>query len=243
MARKKNKGRQKVEMVKMQNDSNLQVTFSKRRSGLFKKASELCTLCGAEAALVVFSPGNKVFSFGHPGVETLIDRFVSRSAPESSSTMQLIEAHRNANVRELNMQLTQVMNQLEAERKRAEDLNQMRKASQNWWEAPVEQLNLTQLQQLRQALQELKKNVTNQAEEVLLQSTAPPPPQPQQPPMPPQQQQQFYMGSSSAGPAGGVLPYDPNKNMVNNVGFNPNMNMNHMMPPQGINPGFGHGFF
>ena len=105
---RKSLGRQKVEMVKMKVDSNLQVTFSKRRSGLFKKASELCTLCGAEIAIVVFSPGKKVFSFGHPELGNVIDRYLGRNPPESSGTLQLIEAHRNANVRELNMQLTEV---------------------------------------------------------------------------------------------------------------------------------------
>ncbi|PHT64203.1 hypothetical protein T459_31873 [Capsicum annuum] len=64
------KGRRKVEIVKMKNESNMQFTFSKHRAGLFKKASELCTLCGDEIAIVVFSPGkaNKVYSFGHPSV-------------------------------------------------------------------------------------------------------------------------------------------------------------------------------
>lgn len=108
MSSRKSKGRQKVEMVKMPNESNLQVTFSKRRTGLFKKASELCTLCGADVAIIVFSPGKKVFSFGHPCVETVVDRFLTRNPPQISGTMQLIEAHRNATVRELNMQLTQV---------------------------------------------------------------------------------------------------------------------------------------
>lgn len=108
MSSKKSKGRQKVEMVKMPNESNLQVTFSKRRAGLFKKASELCTLCGADIAIIVFSPGKKVFSFGHPCVETIVDRYLTRNPPQISGTMQLIEAHRNAGVRELNMQLTQV---------------------------------------------------------------------------------------------------------------------------------------
>lgn len=117
----------------MPNESNLQVTFSKRRSGLFKKASELCTLCGAEIAIIVFSPGKKVFSFGHPCVEALIERFVTRNPPPSSGTLQLIEAHRNANVRELNAQLTQVLNQLEMERKRGEELNKLRKASQVYY--------------------------------------------------------------------------------------------------------------
>jgi hypothetical protein len=53
---RKGKGRRKIEMKKMSNQSNLQVTFSKRRSGIFKKASELSTLCGVDLALVGFSP-------------------------------------------------------------------------------------------------------------------------------------------------------------------------------------------
>ncbi|CAK7330263.1 unnamed protein product [Dovyalis caffra] len=161
---RKSRGRQKVEMVKMSKESNLQVTFSKRRSGLFKKASELCILCGAEIAIIVFSPGNKVFSFGHPGVETLVNSFLNRNPPQHSGAMQLFEAHRNATVRENNMQLTQVLNQLEMERKRGEDLNQLRKAGQTlcWWEAPIEELTLPQLEQLKASLEELKKNVTKE---------------------------------------------------------------------------------
>lgn len=106
---RKSKGRQKLEMVKIPKESNLLVTFSKRRYGVFKKASELATLCGAEITLIVFSPGKKVFSFGHPSVETVIDRFFTRNPPPTSGALQLIEAHRNARIRELNIQLTQVL--------------------------------------------------------------------------------------------------------------------------------------
>ncbi|KEH33851.1 putative transcription factor MADS-type1 family [Medicago truncatula] len=122
---RKSRGRQKIEMKKMSNESNLQVTFSKRRSGLFKKASELCTLCGADVALVVFSPGEKVFSFGHPNVDTVIDRYLSRVPPQNNGTMQFIEAHRSANVRELNTQLTQINQLLDIEKKRAEELSHL----------------------------------------------------------------------------------------------------------------------
>jgi hypothetical protein len=40
-------GRRKIEIKRMTNDSNMEVTFSKRRSELLKKVSELRTLCGA----------------------------------------------------------------------------------------------------------------------------------------------------------------------------------------------------
>ncbi|XP_027364754.1 agamous-like MADS-box protein AGL62 [Abrus precatorius] len=173
---RKSRGRQKIEMKKMSNESNLQVTFSKRRSGLFKKASELCTLCGADVALVVFSPGEKVFSFGHPNVDAVIDRYLSRAPPPNSGTMQFIEAHRSANVRELNAQLTQINNQLDTERKRGEELSRMRKAAQAqfWWAEPFEEMNRAQLEELKGALEELKKHVARLADRLLVQTAANP---------------------------------------------------------------------
>ncbi|KAL5075089.1 hypothetical protein RYX36_014073 [Vicia faba] len=57
--KRKIQGCQKIEIKKMRNESNLQVTFSRRRSGLFKKSIELSTLCDAQISLVVFSPSEK----------------------------------------------------------------------------------------------------------------------------------------------------------------------------------------
>ncbi|PHT65095.1 Agamous-like MADS-box protein AGL62 [Capsicum annuum] len=128
-------GRQKIKIAKIEFKNHLQVTFSKRRSGLFKKASELCTLCGVEIAIIVFSPARKVFSFGHPNVESLIDRFLSRNNtnnnPIADNSLQLVEDHRNANVCGLNLQLTQILGEVEIEKKRGESLDQMRKTSQS----------------------------------------------------------------------------------------------------------------
>ncbi|CAN1184723.1 Agamous-like MADS-box protein AGL62 [Linum perenne] len=170
-----NKGRQRVEMVKMMKDSNRQVTFSKRRSGLFKKASELCTLCGVDIAIIVFSPGQKVFSFGHPSIQAIVDRFLAKnpSKPCSSTTTspfeQIYEAHRNAQVCEYNAHLTEI------EKKYGEKLNQMRKLSQSqcWWEAPIEELGLDQLRDLKTSLQELKKHISRQSN--WLKNSTPPP--------------------------------------------------------------------
>ncbi|KAK3228997.1 hypothetical protein Dsin_000878 [Dipteronia sinensis] len=167
-------GRQKNVLVKIPKKNHLQVTFSKRRTGLFKKASELATLCGVEIGIIVFSPANKAFSFGHPDVESIIDRFLSRNPQHDSGVNRLIEAHRNANIHELNMELTQVLNQLEVERKRGESLDKMKKAGrkQCWWESPITELGSCELEQLRMALEELKKNVAEQATtRILVEST------------------------------------------------------------------------
>lgn len=48
-------GRGKIEIKRIENTINRQVTFCKRRNGLLKKAYELSVLCDAEVALIVFS--------------------------------------------------------------------------------------------------------------------------------------------------------------------------------------------
>jgi hypothetical protein len=55
--------RKKIQIKKIENTTERQVTFSKRRRGLFKKALELSTLCGAEIALIVFSATGKLFHY------------------------------------------------------------------------------------------------------------------------------------------------------------------------------------
>jgi hypothetical protein len=55
--------RKRIEMKKIDNRAARQVTFCKRRRGLFKKARELSTLCDAEIAVIVFSSTGKLFDY------------------------------------------------------------------------------------------------------------------------------------------------------------------------------------
>ncbi|MCL7034925.1 hypothetical protein MKW94_015422 [Papaver nudicaule] len=55
--------RGKTEMRRIENATSRQVTFSKRRNGLLKKAFELSVLCEAEVALIIFSPRGKLYEF------------------------------------------------------------------------------------------------------------------------------------------------------------------------------------
>ncbi|XP_042016137.1 agamous-like MADS-box protein AGL62 [Salvia splendens] len=64
-------GRRKIPMWKIENKLSLQVAFTKRRGGVFRKATELSILCGVEVAILVQSPAQKLYAFGHPA---LIDR-------------------------------------------------------------------------------------------------------------------------------------------------------------------------
>ncbi|KAJ3693525.1 hypothetical protein LUZ60_009005 [Juncus effusus] len=70
-------GRGKIEIKRIENRSNRQVTFSKRRTGLLKKANELSVLCDAQVGVIVFSSTNKLFEFCNPPtMQNLIDRYM-----------------------------------------------------------------------------------------------------------------------------------------------------------------------
>ncbi|KAK9287038.1 hypothetical protein L1049_015446 [Liquidambar formosana] len=66
--------RQKIPIKKIVNMTARQVTFSKRRRGLFKKAQELTTLCDAEIALIVFSATGKLFDYSSSSMKQVLER-------------------------------------------------------------------------------------------------------------------------------------------------------------------------
>ncbi|KAJ0968296.1 hypothetical protein J5N97_025213 [Dioscorea zingiberensis] len=72
-------GRGKTEMRRIENDTSRQVTFSKRRNGLLKKAFELSVLCDAEVALIVFSPRGKLYEFASSSTQETINRYMMHS--------------------------------------------------------------------------------------------------------------------------------------------------------------------
>lgn len=70
--------RGKTEMKRIENATSRQVTFSKRRNGLLKKAFELSVLCDAEVGLIVFSPRGKLYEFSSASsLQKTIDRYKS----------------------------------------------------------------------------------------------------------------------------------------------------------------------
>ncbi|KAG0552468.1 hypothetical protein BDA96_01G510000 [Sorghum bicolor] len=71
--------RERIAIRRIDNLAARQVTFSKRRRGLFKKAEELSILCDAEVGLVVFSATGKLFHFASTSMKQVIDRYDSHS--------------------------------------------------------------------------------------------------------------------------------------------------------------------
>ncbi|XWS25374.1 hypothetical protein CRYUN_Cryun27aG0063400 [Craigia yunnanensis] len=67
--------REKIKIKKIDNVTARQVTFSKRRRGLFKKAEELSVLCDAEVALIIFSATGKLFEFASSSMKDILGRY------------------------------------------------------------------------------------------------------------------------------------------------------------------------
>ncbi|KMT18680.1 hypothetical protein BVRB_2g028090 isoform A [Beta vulgaris subsp. vulgaris] len=69
-------GRGRVELKRIENKINRQVTFAKRRNGLLKKAYELSVLCDAEVALIIFSNRGKLYEFcSGPSMLKTLERY------------------------------------------------------------------------------------------------------------------------------------------------------------------------
>ncbi|KAJ6882507.1 transcription factor CAULIFLOWER D-like isoform X2 [Populus alba x Populus x berolinensis] len=85
-------GRGKVELKRIENPTRRQVTFSKRRNGLLKKAFELSILCDAEVSLIIFSPTGKFYQFASHEMERTVARYRSEaglSGPNGSHARSL----------------------------------------------------------------------------------------------------------------------------------------------------------
>ncbi|KAF2312883.1 hypothetical protein GH714_040941 [Hevea brasiliensis] len=85
-------GRGRVQLKRIENKINRQVTFSKRRSGLLKKAHEISVLCDAEVALIVFSTKGKLFEYSTDSWHFMGEDLDTLSLKELQSVEQQIDS-------------------------------------------------------------------------------------------------------------------------------------------------------
>ncbi|KAI3414699.1 uncharacterized protein J3R85_015997 [Psidium guajava] len=81
--------RGKTQMKRIENDTSRQVTFSKRRNGLLKKAFELSVLCDAEVALIIFSPRGKLYEFSSSSLSKTIEKYQKRAKDMGAKTGEI----------------------------------------------------------------------------------------------------------------------------------------------------------
>ncbi|KAF9977450.1 transcription factor of the MADS box [Actinomortierella ambigua] len=78
----KRAGRRKIKIEYIEDKSRRHITFSKRKSGIMKKAYELSTLTGTQVLLLVVSETGLVYTFTTPKLQPLVTR------PEGKNLIQ-----------------------------------------------------------------------------------------------------------------------------------------------------------
>ncbi|XP_041006754.1 MADS-box protein AGL42-like isoform X1 [Juglans microcarpa x Juglans regia] len=71
--------RGKIQLKRIENATSRQVTFSKRRNGLLKKAYELSVLCEVEVAAIIFSQKGRLYEFSSSDIQMIIERYRNRT--------------------------------------------------------------------------------------------------------------------------------------------------------------------
>ncbi len=79
-------GRKKIVIHPISDERTRQVTFSKRKMGLIKKAYELSVLCGCEVGLIVFSTNNKLFQYASSDMDRILLRYTEHAEPHENRT-------------------------------------------------------------------------------------------------------------------------------------------------------------
>ncbi|CAF1463487.1 unnamed protein product, partial [Didymodactylos carnosus] len=79
-------GRKKIQISKITDERNRQVTFTKRKFGLMKKAYELSVLCDCEIALIIFNSSNKLFQYASTDMDKILLKYTEYNEPHESRT-------------------------------------------------------------------------------------------------------------------------------------------------------------
>ncbi|XP_021808123.1 MADS-box protein JOINTLESS-like isoform X5 [Prunus avium] len=126
--------REKIKIKKIDNLPARQVTFSKRRRGIFKKAAELSVLCESEVAVIIFSATGKLFDYSSSSTKDVIERYKAHINGAEKSDEPSVELQpENENHIRLSKELGEKSRQLR--QMKGEDL---------------EELNFDELQKLEQ---------------------------------------------------------------------------------------------
>ncbi|XP_008644265.1 m15 protein isoform X3 [Zea mays] len=149
-------GRGKVQLKRIENKINRQVTFSKRRSGLLKKAHEISVLCDAEVALIIFSTKGKLYEYS---TDSCMDKILDRYERYSYAEKVLISAESETQG-----------NWCHEYRKLKAKVETIQKCQKHLMGEDLETLNLKELQQLEQQLESSLKHIRTRKNQLMLES-------------------------------------------------------------------------
>ena len=72
-------GRKKISIQRISDERNRQVTFTKRKFGLMKKAYELSVLCDCEISVIIFNSHNKLFQYASTDMDNILLKYTGKA--------------------------------------------------------------------------------------------------------------------------------------------------------------------
>ncbi|XP_011031538.1 PREDICTED: agamous-like MADS-box protein AGL11 isoform X5 [Populus euphratica] len=146
-------GRGKIEIKRIENTTNRQVTFCKRRNGLLKKAYELSVLCDAEVALIVFSSRGRLYEYANNNIRSTIDRYKKASSDSSNAS----------SITEINAQYYQ-----QESAKLRQQIQMLQNSNRHLMGDAVSNLSVKELKQLENRLERGITRIRSKKHELLL---------------------------------------------------------------------------
>ncbi|XP_037446139.1 agamous-like MADS-box protein AGL29 [Triticum dicoccoides] len=165
--KKLTQGRKKIPVERIEDANRLQVCFSKRRKGLVKKAFELSVLCGAQVALIVFSPAGKPYTYGHTSVDAVLDRFLLSYSGDVEA--EAVAASQQTDLSELLRQEEELIKARDAEALRGKELQAEVRAAGVWIDGDMRHWELPELEAALNALERVQAEAAMRAHEIFAQ--------------------------------------------------------------------------
>ncbi|XP_077216070.1 agamous-like MADS-box protein AP1 isoform X2 [Tasmannia lanceolata] len=151
-------GRGRVQLKRIENKINRQVTFSKRRMGLLKKAHELSVLCDAEVALIVFSTRGKLYEYS---TDSSMGKILEQYERYSHAERELV-----LNSPELEGNWCREYGKLKAR------VDALQRNHRHFMGEDLEFLSLKELQHVEQQLDSALKHIRTQKNQIMFNSIA-----------------------------------------------------------------------
>uniref|UniRef100_A0A7N0URQ7 MADS-box domain-containing protein n=1 Tax=Kalanchoe fedtschenkoi TaxID=63787 RepID=A0A7N0URQ7_KALFE len=149
-------GRGKVELKRIEDKSSRQVTFSKRKSGLMKKANELSVLCDVDVAVFIFSSKGKMYEYSSgSSLKRILEHHQSPFEAENAARKHVLETKQKCHAEDAGL---------------SGSINLMRLINRSLDPTTDNPLNVPELTQLDQHLEDLLRHTRFKKEQAMWES-------------------------------------------------------------------------
>ena len=168
MEKKQAEGGKKIDKMKgmIADEEDRLITFSKRRSGIYRKAGELSTLCGAEYGVLIFSPTGKAFSMGHPSMEAITNKTLYENPPKKMVPLILLRLIVDLDSTSFTKNTQNYSAKWKLQRREKILGKKVKNRRKGWWEECISELGMDELEQMATKIKMVYENVQGRVNEL-----------------------------------------------------------------------------